>query len=78
MISILDVGPLYCRLAMGTYLVFSVDQQLRTDEGRGVGHAIIGASLSEPHMVVSTAALSIYLSVCLVRPSFRIPAHFHF
>ncbi len=25
---------------MSTYLVFSVDQQLRADEGRGVGHTI--------------------------------------
>ncbi len=38
----------------------------------------IGASLSEPHMVVSTAALSICIYVYLVRPSFRIPAGFYF
>ncbi len=41
---------------------------------------LIGASLSEPHMVVSTAALSIILCLYIwyVRTSFRIPASFYF
>ncbi len=30
---------------MSTYLVFSVDQKLRADKGRGVGHMIIGFAL---------------------------------
>ncbi len=30
---------------MSTYLVFSVDQQLRADEGRGIGHTIIWLTL---------------------------------
>ncbi len=42
---LLDVRRLYCRLAMSTYLVFSVDQQLRADEVRGVGHTIIWLTL---------------------------------
>ncbi len=39
-----DVRPLYC-YSMSIYLVFSVDQQLRADEGRCVGHTIIWLTL---------------------------------
>ncbi len=68
---LLDVRPLYCRLAMSTCLAFSVDQQLRADAGRGVGHTIIWLALvfvvwGQDCISYSNKRLTLNLPLCVL------------